>query len=237
MSHSLSNFGLRGVAQQRHVMLASTMAALLWAASCMTYSVRTDFEPSPAFVTFKSYAWIDSTPVRRDSLRNASPFLEQRLRRAVDDGFVARGFRHESEVAQADFLVSAFVLGPSRAERSQRMWASYQCSPFVGVSVGFGNYPYGFSRRAPWYRYYGYYHWDPWGYACSYRLGYGYMWVPIYERPDGLDGTLVIDVFNKQTKALMWRGSARGALFDREAGRSQEELNEIVQHILAKFPP
>jgi hypothetical protein len=216
---------------------AATLTAILLVAACAPYTVRTDFEPTGTFATLKTYAWIDSTPVRRDSLRNASPFLEQRLRRAVDKAFEGRGYHMDTVAARADFLVSAFVVGPSRSERSQRMWASYHCPVYAGVSFGIGYYPYGFSRRAPWYRYPSYYRWDPWGYACSYRLGYGYVWVPIYERPDGLDGTLVIDVFNRATKQLMWRGSAKGALFDREPGRSQQELDDIVGHILAKFPP
>jgi Domain of unknown function (DUF4136) len=212
-------------------------AAVVGMLGCAPFAVRTDFDPIVPFDNLKTYAWVDSAPIRRDSLRNASPFLEQRLRRAVDGVLEDRGFRLAATGDRADFLVSALVVGPSRAERGRRLWASYRCPPFSRWSMTFG-YPYGFSRRVPWYRYRDYYRWDPWGYACSYRLGFGYLWLPIYDRPgDGLHGTLVIDMLDRQSKELMWRGSAEGALFEQEAGGSQAELDEIVAKVLRGFPP
>ncbi len=148
-----------------------------------------------------------------------------------------QGFRADSVSAKPDFLVTAFVVGPSRNERPWRLWASTRClgNPRLNIVVG---YPYGFSRRVPWYRYRDFYRWDPWGYACSYRLGFGYVWLPVYDQPgDRMPGTLVIDVIDPVSKELLWRGWAEGALLDVGQSPSQAEVDEIVARVLDRFPP
>jgi hypothetical protein len=173
--------------------------------------------------------------VGRDSA--ASPFFERRVRRAVDHGLGERGFVADSE-GNPDFLVTAFVIGPTREEWGWRYWPTAPCGPVVSLSFGFG-YPYGYglwhSRwpwRSPYFRY-------PWGYACSYRLGFGYLWLPVYEEPGAhLPGTLVIDILDPKSRDLIWRGSAEGAVL-RYGGdaASQEELDDIATRILREFPP
>jgi hypothetical protein len=112
------------------------------------------------------------------------------------------------------------------------------CGP--SLSVWFGpRYPFGFGRRSsPWF--FGGPYWrNPWGYACAYRIGFGYGWLPLYDAPGGrLAGTLVIDILNGETHELLWRGSAEGALIDtRRSDQSQEEIDDIVREVLKRFPP
>jgi hypothetical protein len=86
--------------------------------------------------------------------------------------------------------------------------------------------------RSPYFAY-------PWGYACSYRVGFGYLWWPVYGQPgDRLAGTLVIDILDARTRELIWRGSAEGAVA-KYGGEtvSQEELDDIAIKILREFPP
>lgn len=212
------------------------LAVVIGAAACVP-TVQTDFDPEVAFSSLRSYGWTDSAPSRRRELEEAAPFLERRLRRAVDLVLEERGYRAAPPSAQPDFLISAFVVGPTHRESPWRLWASTRCVGAPHVTVGFG-YPYGFSRRFPWYRYRDFYRWDPWGYACSYRLGFGYVWLPIYDQPgDRMPGTVVIDMMDPVSKELIWRGWAEGALLGRAATRSQEEIDEIVARILDRFPP
>jgi len=200
-------------------------------------TVRTDYDPEVRFGALSTYAWAESATVRQARLEEQNPFLERRLRRAVDGVLSGRGFRRVEAGAGPDFLVTAFVVGPSRAEQPWRLWAASRCpgSPGVGIVVG---YPFGYGHPGPWYRYHGFYRWDPWGYACSYRLGFGYVWIPVYRQPsDRMPGTLVVDVMEPATSELIWRGWAEGALLDREIARSQEDLDAIVARILERFPP
>jgi hypothetical protein len=217
--------------------LPPILAVAAGVAACAPGFVRTDFDPEVSFASFKTYQWTDSSPTRRQELEGTSPFLERRLRRAVDLGLEQRGFRVAGSSGSPDFLITAFVVGPSRSDGPWRAWAATRCigSPRVGVAIG---YPFGLSRRVPWYRYRSYYRWDPWGYACSYRLGFGYVWLPLYDTPsDRTPGTLVIDVIDPASNELLWRGWAEGALFDVRTGPSQEEVDEVVNRVLERFPP
>ena len=203
------------------------------ALGCASVGVRTDYDREVAFGAFKTYAWIDSARVVRDDA--ASPFLERRVRRAVDRGLLARGFEIDS--LNPDFLVTAFIIGPTE-ERRWRYWPAAPCGPVVSLSIGFG-YPYGYGLRHPrWPWRSPYYHY-PWGYACSYRVGFGYLWIPVYQQPDDrLAGTLVIDILDARTRDLIWRGSAEGAVL-RYTGEevSQGDLDDIAASVLREFPP
>lgn len=216
-----------------HVLILATLSLV---AACLP-TVRTDYDPEVSFTAFTTYAWAESTSAHRGKLEDANPFLERRLRRAVDYVLEQRGFRAASPGGTPDFLVTAFVVGPSQGEAPWRLWAVNRCvgDPRVGVVIG---YPFGYGPHVPWYRYHGFYRWDPWGYACSYRLGFGYVWIPVYQQPsDRMPGTLVVDVMDPTSNELIWRGWAEGALLDREVARSQEKVDEVVASILETFPP
>jgi hypothetical protein len=200
---------------------------------CASLGVRTDYDREVVFTAFKTYDWMDSGKVVRD--QDASPFLERRVRRAVDRGLDARGFVLDS--ASPDFLVTAFVIGPTQ-ERHWRYWPASPCGDGVSISIGIG-YPFGYGPRHPRWPWRSPFFHYPWGYACSYRIGFGYLWIPVYEEPGArLAGTLVIDILDAGTRDLIWRGSAEGAVF-RYAGEevSQEELDDIALRILREFPP
>lgn len=207
------------------------------AAMACAPTVRTDYDPEVRFDALRTYAWAESAAVRQARLEEENPFLERRLRRAVDRALTERSYRAVGMSGAPDFLVTAFVVGPSHADRPWRLWAANRClaEPGLGVVVG---YPFGYGYPGPWYRYHGFYRWDPWGYACSYRLGFGYVWIPVYQQPsDRMPGTLVIDIMEPSSRELFWRGWAEGALLDREAARRQEDLDAMVALILERFPP
>lgn len=215
--------------------LTSVAAAGMITLACASMGVQTDYDRGVSFGAYRSYAWVDSARIVRDSL--ASPFLERRVRRAVEKGLIARGFVSDS-TGHPDFLVTALVIGPEPEEHPWHYWTAAPCGPVMSLSIGIG-YPYGYGLRhrhwpwrSPFFRH-------PWGYACSYQVGFGYLWLPVYEEPgDRLSGTLVIDLLEAQTRELVWRGSAEGAeLGDAVGGATQEELDDIAGRILREFPP
>lgn len=201
--------------------------------SCTPYHVRTDWDEQASFAMMRTFAWMDTATARGERADN--PFVERRVKRAVEAVLQERGLAIASAGA-ADLLVTAFVIGPTRDERRATRWSGISCGPSLGIWFG-PRYPFGFSRRSPWYR--GSYWRSPWGYACAYRIGYGYGWFPLYDAPGRqLDGTLVIDVLDGDSHELLWRGTAEGALIDvRRSDQSQEEINAIVREVLKRFPP
>ena len=209
-------------------------------ASCAPYQVRTDYDESVSFSTKRTFSWMDSTRTRSRDERETNPFLERRVKRAVESVMAERGLSLV-DASRADVLVTAFIIEPEPYQRRTTR-GSFAVGTLCGpsVSIWFGpRYPYGFSRRrSPW-TFSGPFWMSPWGYACSYRIGYGYGWFPIYEPPGRrLAGTLVIDVLDGETHELLWRGTAEGALIDpRRSDQSQEEIDRIVREVLTRFPP
>jgi hypothetical protein len=211
------------------------VATLATLGSCTPYHVHTDYDEEASFSRIRTFAWMDSTRTRDEQSTN--PFLERRVKRAVEMGMAERGLT-PTEVTRADVLVTAFVIGPARYDRQPSRWFGTMCGPSLSVWIG-PRYPFGFSRRGPSWFFPGSYWRNPWGYACAYRIGFGYGWLPLYEAPGRqLAGTLVVDILDGESHELLWRGSAEGALIDaRRSDQSQEEIDRIVREVLKRFPP
>lgn len=204
--------------------------------ACAPYRVHSDYDHEVSFDAARTFAWMDTSRGRPASDQN--PFLERRLRRAVELVMQERGLAARP-TARADVLVTAFVIGPTRRALRRQRWSAMACGPSVSVWIG-PRYPYGFSPAGPRWIFRSPFWRSPWGYACTYRVGFGYVWLPLYDAPgDRLAGTIVIDILDGQTHELIWRGSAEGALLmdRRAADPSQEDVDTIVRRILADFPP
>lgn len=213
----------------------AAMGAAAILLSCAPYQVHTDYDEKVAFTDKRTFAWMDSTRQRNE--RTDNPFLERRVKRAVEMVMGERGLT-TAEANRADVLVTAFIVGPSSADRQATRWLGSMCGP--SLSIWFGpRYPFGYSRRGSRWFFPGPYWNNPWGYACSYRIGYGYGWLPLYGTPGyQLAGTLVIDILDGESHELLWRGSAEGALIDaRRSDQTQEEIDKIVREVLKEYPP
>jgi hypothetical protein len=209
------------------------MIALL--GSCSPYHVRTDYDDEVSFSEFRTFAWMDSTRSREGEADN--PFLERRVKRAVETVMMERGLT-AAEGTQADVLVTAFVVGPSTYDRTASRWMGSGCGPSLSVWLA-PRYSYGYRRRMSPFFYPSSYYANPWGYACSYRIGYGYGWLPLYGSPGRqMSGTLVVDILDREKHELLWRGTAEGALIDtRRSDQQQETIDKIVREVLKEYPP
>jgi hypothetical protein len=72
----------------------------------------------------------------------------------------------------------------------------------------------------------------------SYYGGYG---VGTAYRTGGVinyqEATLILDIVDPETRALLWRGWGSGVLKTRDRDRSDRRLEDGVQQILRRFPP
>ncbi|TYP77393.1 DUF4136 domain-containing protein [Aquimarina intermedia] len=72
--------------------------------------------------------------------------------------------------------------------------------------------------------------------------GYGWGWHPWYWNMGynnvsrTTEGTLYIDLIDAEQKELIWQGMGTAAL-TKDVDKKQERINEIVNAILAKYPP
>lgn len=212
---------------------ALSTTAVLVLFSCVGLRVNTDFDAQASFTDLATYDWADSTEVV-DEASGVSPFLERRVRRAVDLTLVERGFALDT-VGEIDFIVTAFVVAPPGYEPATgtRTAVSFHFGVGIGYAYpywyghpGFGGYPYFgfpyFGARSVW---------GP-------TYGAGSAWFPLEGQPSSEPGTLVVDIFDGATGELIWRGWADSALLGMPSDQgAQEFLNKTVAKILERFPP
>lgn len=210
-------------------------AIVALAGACVQHNVRVDYDPDANFLGRHSYAWVDSTSIVRNDA--ASPFLERRVRRAIDQAMTERGFAIAASGARPDILVTAFVVGPTAAEERAWNWSTAPCGPVMMIRIGPRDPFWGYGMRPwPWRTPYAR---QPWGYACGYRVGFGYAWIPLYQQPPRrLAGTLVVDIIDPTTRVTIWRGERLDAVsqFGGQGG-SQEHLDAMAREVLREFPP
>lgn len=77
------------------------------------------------------------------------------------------------------------------------------------------------------------------------NFGYGWGWNPWYYGNYGYgsniatttEGTLFIDLIDAKTKDLVWQGMGSANLVTSDIDKKEERIHEIVQEILAQYPP
>ena len=196
---------------QARVGLASAVVFLT--ASCAGLRVGHDYDREMSFAGASTYDWVE-TPDELEDVERINPFIDRRMRRAVDAELEARGFLRAAD-GPVDLLVAVSVLGVEDGDRGRRGRTSPAFLVGLGVSPYFG-YPYGYRAYGPYGAYGGY--------------------------PDrGLElapGSFVVDVMDGESGELWWRGWADGALGFAPA---EEELPEfiasVVHRIMERFPP
>ncbi|MCK4549685.1 MAG: DUF4136 domain-containing protein [Candidatus Krumholzibacteria bacterium] len=66
----------------------------------------------------------------------------------------------------------------------------------------------------------------------THHYGYWYPHTNVYQYKEG---TLILDIVDREDKQLIWRGWATGVLEDRS--RINDQINYSVQKLLKKYPP
>ncbi len=228
----------------------ATLLAVVTASGCATLRVGSDYDRDVSFAGHQTYAWLDAPEEERAETERVNPFIERRLRRAVDAELEAKGYLRSLEGGPADLLVSATVLDAEDAADRGRGYRgvpillgfSFGYSPYFypysafGYSWGYGRYrrgywglrPYGLYR--PYFGYpYGYGAYGPYGYYGGSRRSDVERLAP---------GSFVIDILDGDTGELIWRGWANGALAHApDTDRLPRFISATVHDILARFPP
>ena len=232
-------------------------AVVFLTASCAGLRVGHDYDREMSFAGASTYDWVE-TPDELEDVERINPFIDRRMRRAVDAELEARGFLRAAD-GPVDLLVAVSVLGVEDGDRGRRG----RTSPafLVGLGFGFGHYPglwYPWGAYAPFYSpYYPPFH-GPWGYRGFRRFGFGLGVSPYFGYPYGYraygpygayggypdrglelaPGSFVVDVMDGESGELWWRGWADGALgFAPDEEDLPEFIASVVHRIMERFPP
>jgi hypothetical protein len=101
---------------------------MVLAMGCAGPEVHFDYDAKAVFPALHTYDWYAPSPAAQAQARGVkAPFLDARVRRAVETVLASKHFQKET-IADPDFLVTYYpVFGPRRISQSR-----------VGVGVGFG---------------------------------------------------------------------------------------------------
>lgn len=245
------------MATRTRVGIALVAAAVT--ASCASMRFGHDYDREATFAAATTYDWVETPEEELAEVERVNPFIDRRMRRAVDTELEARGFRRVEE-GSVDLLVAVTVLDVEGAES----WRRGRVSPAFLVGFGFGYGPglwAPWSGYAPWYGYspwYGGGFYSPWRYRGVRRFGFGVGATPYFGYPYGYGsygpygayggypdrdlrlapGSFIVDVMDGESGELVWRGWADGALgFAPDEDELPRFISAVVHRIMERFPP
>ncbi|MFO7605258.1 MAG: DUF4136 domain-containing protein [Desulfurivibrionaceae bacterium] len=105
-------------------LIVITLLGFLW--GCQSIKVSQDYNPARDFYSLETYAWQMETQPETGDIRVDNPLLHDRIRAAVNQSLLDKGYRKISE-GKPDFYVSYKYGTHSRIE-----------SDGVGFGLGFG---------------------------------------------------------------------------------------------------
>ncbi len=118
---------------RRHLPLVLVFIILAWGCSGMT--VRTDFDPTADFTTFRTYAFSGLTDLNQGGVLDNS-LVRKRLEQMVGEQLAGKGLQQVSTGDKPDLLVHYWV----GLKEKQRVEST---GPAVGMYGGRGPYRYG----------------------------------------------------------------------------------------------
>lgn len=237
-------------------------------AGCSTMRVGNDYDRDASFDRVASYDWVGPSEADEETaaaVNRINPFIDRRLRRAVDDELGARGLQRVTE-GPVDLLVAIDVLDVDRIGEVPR--GGTNVPVYVGFGFGYNpgywyspwgwGYPYGYGYGYGGWGYGGwrtpYYGWGWGGPAVGVSVGWGRGPYFGYAAPYGAygyqsyggfrsrdlalpPGSFIIDLIDGETGELMWRGWAEGALlYAPDAPELPEFIASTVHRMMEDLP-
>lgn len=163
------------------------------------------FAPGAKLAKYTTYAWYQEQPVAPAAYEEGySGSLNKNIRQAIEKELQQRGYKKVDAAAKPDVLL-AYDVSVSVPEEKDKP---------ENFAPGFG-YSY--------------------GYMSGFRYRYKDAGLPGY-RPVDLfkEGTLIIDMVNPTTDALVWRGWTEGSISNFKAG--YRKVQQQVADVLDKLP-
>lgn len=130
---------------------------------------------------------------------------KRRIEEAFGNEFAKRGIKFVDE-SEADAAVSLFIVVDQKTGTTA--YTDY---------YGMGGMGYGYGRGYP-----------GWGWG-------GGMSTTRYQEYDYLVGTLVVDVFDVETKKLVWQGVSSGTINEKTKNR-EARIQKLARAVMAKYP-
>ncbi len=187
------------------------LTAFLISGCATTSNLTLDYDRDTDFAQYRTYAWAPPSGPGPNLSLSQNDLIETRVKDYVDRILAAKGYR-EAAPEQADFLITYHNI--YKEKQSVRTVGNYSYAP-------------------------GYY----WRTECSFGKRRHSRWArPYYVQPRTYveyytEGTFVLDVVDRDSQKLVWRGSAVSILQDTSPDAQDQKMQEAANQLLEKFPP
>ncbi|MFZ6009549.1 MAG: DUF4136 domain-containing protein [Bacteroidota bacterium] len=184
---------------------AENIGMMLMSLALLAGCAITDVDRTTDFGRYRTFAWGESE-VEVDNSSYSSEMIHRHLKAAIENEFAKRGIMPVQR--KPDFLVSYHTYTEKKEQVSAVSHPPYYFNPF---------YPF----------YYYSFRYSPFGWYVP------YTWVSAPHTTVYTEGTLVIDITDRKTKELVWRGMVSGNV---NRGDLEKQLNKAVKAIMKKYP-
>lgn len=182
----------------------------LWSAvllmSVMAGCAVTDFDRTADFSRYKTFEW-GETKLDAENPLYKSDLINDNIRRTVKTEFAKRGITHSTD--KPDFIVSYHTYTEKKEQATPGAF-------YPGAFYPFGFYPV-------------------WGFRYMYGWGFPYYGYGMPPRVESYtEGTLIIDVTDRTSGELIWRGTVSGNIDN--TANLQKQIEKGVRAIMKKYP-
>ncbi|WPU96581.1 DUF4136 domain-containing protein [Mucilaginibacter sabulilitoris] len=188
------------------VMLVSALSA------CSSYNYYTAARNKTDLSSYRTFAWLPPETSNRAGGVVKKEIADERVKETAISALQKKGLRLQEN--NPDLLVSYSTV-TGRGMKTEFYPAYYG-------GFGWGGWGWGWGYRPFWGGYYG-----GWGYPYGGFGGGGYARVPYKE------GTIIIDIIDRNTRKLVWRGFGVGELHNPK--RTLDELPKVVDGVLKQL--
>ena len=187
------------------------LLSIIFLGACSSIKVTSDYDKEADFTkykTFEYYGWAEES----DKILNR--FQKERIESAFGDEFLKRGLKYVE--GNGDMVVSLYIVVDKKT--STTAYTNH---------YGTGGYGYG---GGGWYG----------GYGMGYGgMGYGGMGMgastTTYSENDYLEGTLVVDVFDKAEKKMIWQSVGQKTI-EENPEKAERNTPKVAAAIMKPFP-
>jgi len=180
---------------------------LLASLTAFAGDVKTDFNPEIDFTVHKTFSFVGGQEMTKTGLL-ADPQVRERIKNFISGSMELRGMKEVPRDQKYSLAVRYWVARKQKTEET-----------VTGIGLGgmYGGYPHMYGGYAPY--------WDG-------AWGWGYEeWVV----RNFVEGTLIVDLLDPQSKELVWRTYLRQKIEDRAKDYVEAKAN--LAKSFALYPP
>jgi len=181
------------------------LLSLIFLGACSSIKVTSDYDKEADFTKYKTYEYYGWA---EESDKILNRFQKERIEKAFGNEFDKRGLKYVKD--GGDIVVSLYIVVDKKTSTT-------------AYTNHYGTGGYGYGGRG-WYG----------GYGGGYGMGMGTS-TTTYSENDYLAGTLVVDVFDKAEKKMIWQSVGQKTV-EENPEKAERNTPKVAAAIMKPFP-